>query len=195
MTHGIARIICALALALALASCGPSLQYYQEKTPRLDLQRYFNGRIEAWGLVQDIRGTVTRRFQVSIDAHWQGVTGTLDEYFRFDDGEKQFRRWTLTKLDSRRYRGSADDVVGEAEGEVAGNTLRWRYTLRLPVDGSSYDIAFDDWMFQLDEQRLFNKATLSKFGVVVGEVTLFFQKADIPVADSTGEHGAALPEQ
>jgi len=170
------RPLAAATLLLSLASCAPSLQQYQDKTPRLDLQHYFNGRVEAWGLVQDFRGNVTRRFEVSIDGRWQGDTGTLDEHFVFDDGEKQFRRWTLTKLDERRYRGTADDVVGEAEGEVAGNTLRWRYTLRLPVDDSSYDIAFDDWMYQMDEQRLFNKATLSKFGIQVGEVTLFFQK-------------------
>lgn len=172
--------LAAAALLLSLASCAPSLQQYQHKTPRLDLQQYFNGRVEAWGLVQDFRGNVTRRFQVSIDGRWQGDTGTLDEHFLFDDGEKQFRRWTLTKLDEQRYRGTADDVVGEAEGEVAGNTLRWRYTLRLPVDGSTYDIAFDDWMYQMDEQRLFNKATLSKFGIEVGEVTLFFQKVAAP---------------
>lgn len=174
--------LAAVALLLSLASCAPSLQQYQHKTPRLDLQQYFNGRVEAWGLVQDFRDNVTRRFQVSIDGRWQGDTGTLDEHFLFDDGEKQFRRWTLTKLDERRYRGTADDVVGEAEGEVAGNTLRWRYTLRLPVDGSTYDIAFDDWMYQMDEQRLFNKATLSKFGIEVGEVTLFFQKVAAPAS-------------
>ena len=90
------------------------------------------------------------------------------------------RGWTLTKLDEQRYRGIAADVVGEAEGEVAGNTLRWRYTLRLPVDGSTYDIAFDDWMYQMAEPHLFNKATLSKFGIEVGEVTLFFQKVAVP---------------
>lgn len=174
------RPLAAATLLLSLASCAPSLQQYQDKTPRLDLQQYFNGRVEAWGLVQDFRGNVTRRFEVSIDGRWQGDIGTLDEHFVFDDGEKQFRRWTLTKLDERRYRGTAADVVGEAEGEVAGNTLRWRYTLRLPVDGSTYDIAFDDWMHQMDEQRLFNKATLSKFGIEVGEVTLFFQKVAVP---------------
>ncbi|MFZ5843769.1 MAG: DUF3833 domain-containing protein [Pseudomonadota bacterium] len=176
------RPLTAAALLLSLASCTPSLQQYRHKTPRLDLQQYFNGRVEAWGLVQDGRGNVTRRFQVSIDGRWQGDTGTLDEHFRFDDGEKQFRRWTLTKLDDQRYRGIAADVVGEAAGEVAGNTLRWRYTLRLPVDGSTYDIAFDDWMYQMDEQHLFNKATLSKFGIEVGEVTLFFQKVAAPAS-------------
>jgi hypothetical protein len=34
----------------------------------------------------------------------------------------------------------------------------------------------DDWMFQLDESRVMNKTSMSKFGVKVAEVTLFFDK-------------------
>lgn len=170
------NLLLLLTLCFSMLGCTPSVSRYEAQTPKLDLRQYFNGKVQAWGLVQDYRGTVTRRFTVAIEGRWQGDTGTLDEHFVFDDGERQFRRWTLTRIDDRHYRGIADDVVGEAEGEIAGNALRWRYTLRLPVDGSSYDISFDDWMFQLDDQRLFNKATLSKFGVQVGEVTLFFQR-------------------
>ncbi len=180
-----------LVLLSSLVACSPAVTHYQAKTPTLDLRRYFDGQVRAWGMVQDYRGVVTRRFTVDITGQWQGDTGTLDEHFLFDDGEKQFRRWTLTRIDERHYRGTADDVVGEAEGELAGNALRWRYTLRLPVDGDSYDIAFDDWMFQLDEQRLFNKATLSKFGFTVGEVTLFFER--VPSPGAAYDNGAGLP--
>ena len=165
-----------LVMVVSLIACTPSVTHYENKTPKLDLRQYFSGQVRAWGLLQNYRGEVTRRFTVEITGQWQGDVGTLDEHFLFDDGEKQFRRWTLTRLDERRYRGTADDVIGEAEGELAGNALRWRYTLRVPVDGSHYDIAFDDWMFQLDDKRLFNKATMSKLGVTVGEVTLFFER-------------------
>ena len=34
----------------------------------------------------------------------------------------------------------------------------------------------DDWMFQLDENKVMNKTSMSKFGVKVAEVTLFFDK-------------------
>lgn len=178
-------VVLATLLCSALPGCTSSIQHYSNNTPVLDLRQYFNGRIHAWGMVQDFRGTVTRRFTVRIDATWQDNTGTLDEYFQFDDGEQQFRRWTLTRIDASHYRGKADDVVGEAEGEIAGNVLRWRYTLRVPVDGTEYDIRFDDWMYLLDDNRLFNKASMHKFGIPVGEVTLFFERktalSDMPL--------------
>lgn len=74
------------------------------------------------------------------------------------------------------YRGTADDVVGEAIGEVAGNALRWRYVLALPVDGKTYHVDFDDWMFLMDDKVMLNRSYMSKWGFNLGEVTLTFVK-------------------
>ena len=67
-------------------------------------------------------------------------------------------------------------MVGTAEGRAAGNALNWRYTLKLPVDGQVYEVQFDDWMYLMDERVMLNKATMSKFGIRLGEVTLSFTK-------------------
>ena len=67
-------------------------------------------------------------------------------------------------------------MVGEAEGRAAGNALNWRYTLKLPVDGTVYEVQFDDWMYLMDERVMLNKAVMSKFGIRLGEVTLAFYK-------------------
>jgi len=44
------------------------------------------------------------------------------------------------------------------------------------VDGSIYDVQFDDWMYLVDERVMLNKAAMSKFGIRLGEVTLAFNK-------------------
>jgi len=67
-------------------------------------------------------------------------------------------------------------VIGEARGEVSGNALRWRYVLSLPVDDEVYRVDFDDWMYLIDEQTLANRSFMSKFGIELGQVTLFFRK-------------------
>ena len=67
-------------------------------------------------------------------------------------------------------------MVGEAQGQTSGNAFRWNYTLRLPVDGKEYEVQFDDWMFLVDDRVLLNRATMSKFGVTLGEVLLSFIK-------------------
>ncbi len=67
-------------------------------------------------------------------------------------------------------------MIGLARGEVAGNALRWRYRLNLPVDGSTYEVEFDDWMYLMDEDTLINRSSMSKLGVELGQVTLFFRR-------------------
>lgn len=84
--------------------------------------------------------------------------------------------WTLRKQPDGSWRGTADDVVGEAIGHVAGNALHWRYKLRLKVDDSTYVVDFDDWMFLMDDQVMLNRARMSKWGIDLGQVTLSFYK-------------------
>lgn len=165
------------ALGLCLSACaGIDVDHYAREEPRLDLPAYFSGPVEAWGIFQKRSGEVARRFHVQITPSWQGDTGTLDERFVYADGEKQTRVWTLRKQPDGSWRGTADDVVGEATGRIAGNALRWEYTLRLPVDGKVYEVQFDDWMWQMDEKTLINRSSMRKFGIELGQVTLFFRK-------------------
>ena len=70
----------------------------------------------------------------------------------------------------------APDVVGEAIGTVAGNALNWRYVLALEIDGRTWHVDFDDWMFLIDDHVMLNRAVMSKFGVRLGEVTLSFTR-------------------
>ena len=100
----------------------------------------------------------------------------MDEHFVWSDGERQRRVWTIRDLGGGRYSGTADDVVGTAAGIATGNALNWRYTMALPVDGRTWHVGFDDWMFLVDERVMLNRATMSKFGVRLGEVTLSFTK-------------------
>ena len=166
------------ATAAVLTACGSVevTQYAQEK-PTLELSSFFTGTIDAWGIFQKRNGEVARRFTVEIHASWVGPDeGTLDEHFTYSDGEKQRRVWTLKRQVDGTWQGTAEDVVGIATGKVSGNALRWKYVLRLPVDGKEYLVNFDDWMWQMDDQSMMNRSTMSKFGVDLGEVTLFFRK-------------------
>jgi hypothetical protein len=165
------------AAALLLGACaGPNVADYADQKPVLDLKTYFNGELEAHGIFTDRSGRVQRRFVVMMTGTWAGNQGTLDERFTYSDGKTERRVWRLTDEGNGRWTGRADDVVGVAEGSAAGNALNWRYTLRLPVDGSVYEVQFDDWMYLMDERVMLNKAVMSKFGIRLGEVTLAFYK-------------------
>ncbi|MCM5570961.1 DUF3833 domain-containing protein [Burkholderiaceae bacterium FT117] len=204
------RLLGAAAGAATLAATGPlagcaSIEpaRYAGERPALDLQRYFDGIVDAWGVFQDRSGEVVRRFTVVIRCSWDGDVGTLDEDFTYSDGSTQKRVWTLRKLgdaplgdgsdgaarsgDPARagarpagrvvhWAGTAADVVGEARGSVAGNAFNWRYTMALEVDGRTWHVDFDDWMYLVDERTMLNRAVMSKFGIRLGEVLLSFRK-------------------
>jgi len=121
-----------------------------------------------------------KRFTVLMKCRWEMIdgkkVGTLDESFEYSDGTKQKRIWKLTEVSPGKYIGKADDVVGEAIGESAGNALNWTYTLALPVDKDIYNVQFNDWMYLVTPKVMINKAQMSKFGIYLGEVTLSFYK-------------------
>lgn len=169
--------LAALAASGLLAACaGPQVFDYAAERPQLDLRSYFNGTVDAWGVFTDRSGKVVKRFTVVMDCRWEGERGVLDEAFTYADGSTQRRIWRLVRHADGRYSGTADDVVGSAEGQASGNAFNWRYTLALPVDGRVWEVQFDDWMYLMDERMMLNKAVMSKWGIRLGEVTLAFRR-------------------
>jgi len=175
------KVLLMTALALLTACAGPNVQQYQEQEPKLDLPGYFIGTTHAWGMFQRRGGEVVKRFHVEITGSGDASQLTLDERFRYDDGSTQRRVWRLSRAADGRWLGRADDVDGVAQGEVAGNALHWQYTLMLPVDGSTYAMRFDDWMFLIDPCTMINRASMGKFGLELGQVTLMFRKQSCTV--------------
>jgi hypothetical protein len=179
----IRRLITAFTLGLSLAAsvllggcASQKIEDYAGQTPVLDLQQYFNGTLDAYGVFTDRSGAVVKRFTVVMVCQWTGDEGTLDETFTYSDGSKQKRVWHLKKMADGHYVGTAGDVLGTAQGQSRGNAFHWNYTLNLPVDGSTYEMQFDDWMYLMDERVMLNKASMRKFGIQLGEVTLSFFK-------------------
>jgi len=174
------RILVIGLISLLAACASPKVSDYANQKPALDLSEYFNGTLDAYGIFTDRSGAVVKRFTVLMKCRWEMIdgkkVGTLDESFEYSDGTKQKRIWKLTEVSPGKYIGKADDVVGEAIGESAGNALNWTYTLALPVDKDIYNVQFNDWMYLVTPKVMINKAQMSKFGIYLGEVTLSFYK-------------------
>jgi len=162
---------------LLITSCTDhKINYYSNETPKINLNKFFNGKLLAHGIVQNRSGEVIKRFKVDIIASWKNNIATLDEKFVYSDGSKSSRVWKLKKIDSNQFEGTAGDVEGVAEGETAGNAFYFVYDLNLPVDDKTYVINFEDWMFLMDENTLLSRSYMTKWGFDVGEVTLVMTK-------------------
>lgn len=166
-----------LGIVMLLSACtSPTIEHYDGTKPELDIQEYFNGPIQAWGIVQDWRGNVTRKFDIEMVGTWEGEVGTLEEDFVYDDGKTQRRVWTIRKVADKTFEGTASDIKGKAEGKMNGNAVQWKYQMYLEVGENTYLITFDDWMFQMKDGVLINRSYLKKFGFKVAELTIFMKK-------------------
>ena len=66
--------------------------------------------------------------------------------------------------------------MGKAVGYSYGPTFKFEYVLLVPVKGREIKITFDDWIFMQDERVAINRATMTKFGIKVAELTVMFVK-------------------
>jgi hypothetical protein len=171
---GISFLILSMGL---LQSCSSvPVSEYADNLPTMVVEEFFNGSLRAHGIVKDRSGKVTRYFSASIEADWVDGVGTLDEVFKFDDGEEQRRIWKIVKDDSGNYVGSANDVVGTSTLELAGNSLFLDYVLRIPYDDGTLDLHIDDRMYLVSDRVLINESVMTKWGVRVGQITLVIEK-------------------
>lgn len=171
-------ILLVMAFGLLTSCSGVKIADIPVTDKVLKIEEYFQGNSRAYGILFDRSGVPQRHFTVDLVGRWdlETKTLTLDEDFVFDDGEKSQRRWVIKALGNNRYSGTAADVIGVAEGEARGNALRWSYVLQVPYKGSTIDLTLDDWMFLAEDGVMINRATMSKFGVKVGEIVISFKK-------------------
>ena len=149
---------------------------YIEDPIDFDLYTFFNGEVQAWGIVQDRSGNLVQRFEVDIVGSVSDGELVLDETFSYTLGEGVEKRiWTINNEQSG-FRGGAGDILGQAAGVDYGNAFYWAYEMDLPVGDTEYRVNFEDWIWAFDDEVLVNRSYIRKFGVVFAEVTIFMQK-------------------
>ena len=170
--------IVAVFILFLISGCGlkPSLDDPKLSNVQLDLEKFLVGDLVAYGQFQDVLGNVSRRFIVNMNGEWDGTNLKLTEDFVYSDGTTEQRIWYLKKTGEQAWNGTAKGVIGQAEGLENGDTFYWNYTIDLPVPDGTMRVTFDDYMWLISEDRLLNKAYMSKFGVPLGEVTIMFEK-------------------
>lgn len=173
------KLIAITGVLIMLCGCSSNkIEYYKDTDPEIKFEEFFEGELVGWGIVQNWKGQVVRRFDIKMHGTWDGNNGTLKEDFIYYDGEEQKRIWKVKKHGDGIFEGEADDILGTAHGTTAGNAINWHYSMDLPVKGKTYRVKFDDWMWQMNGGVLINRSYIKKFGVIVAELTLIIQKVE-----------------
>lgn len=148
---------------------------YADRIKEFDLFSYFQGETQAWGVFEDCFGGIRRKFVVNIVGERVAGELVLTEYFEYDDGCTERRVWRIRQVRQHEFRGRTDDIVGHATGVSDANTLNWCYRMRLRIGGKSIVVRFDDRMYFMPDQTLVNRARVSKYGITLGTLSLFFK--------------------
>lgn len=142
--------------------------------PPFDLTRFFDGHTRAWGLFEDRFGRVRRRFSVDMHGRWDAGNFVLEEAFVYDTGEQEHRQWCITPRGGDGFTAKSADCIGEASGRSTRDGVHMRYRFRLKTEVREIDVTFDDRIYPVDATVAINRATVRKWGIRLGEVSLFF---------------------
>ncbi len=141
-----------------------------------DITEFLAGETRAYGVFQDRFGTVRRSFEVTVTGIWDGPVFVLDEAFEYDDGEREARQWRLTRGAAGRFTAACADCIGTAQGLSDANGWRMRYRFRLRLKKRTLSVQFDDRMIRVGRHLAINRASVSKWGITLGEVMIVFEQ-------------------
>lgn len=172
-----AKSLVSLLLSLVMTSCStPDIEDYKGSKPEFDFVRFFKGQTHGHGIFQDFSGKVIRHFEVDIKGEFDQDKGKLHESFKWEDGSDSTRIWEVTLGKDGSITGQASDGVGLGQGRAVGQAFQFEYVLKILAKGSEREFSFDDWMYQVTDDVVINKAKMKKWGLTVGEVTLYLKK-------------------
>ena len=70
---------------------------FNNTEPIIKIEKYFEGEVKAWGILQDRNGKITRQFNANMFGKFENNLLTLEEDFFWKDGEQQKRTWKIKK--------------------------------------------------------------------------------------------------
>ena len=167
-----------------------SVPEHQGSVALFELTTFLAGRTRAWGIFEDRFGTMRRRFTVAMNGHWQEQIFLLDETFVYDSGESETRTWRVVPIQHGRFTATCADCIGSASGVCDADSIRMHYKFRLRMNTRSLIVDFDDRIYRMGNGVAVNRATLRKWGVKIGELSLFFERLDADAAPA-GPRAAA----
>ena len=140
---------------------------------------FFNGPMKAEGRFKSRLDGSERPFRVKMAAKWSHHKSvlTLVEDFTFQDGEKGRKTWVFTRVGQGQYKGTREDVIGQADVWQEGEILKLRYRANIKSAGGNVsEVLFEDELVQLSRKQVKNTASVHWWFLTVGDVELNISK-------------------
>ncbi len=168
-------LLTACVAAALTAGCDRSPQPPGGAGAAFDPIAFFTGHTHSWGVIESRSGAPTERIVTDSHGAADGSGRLLMvQTLSFQDGKTQQRDWTLWRSGADRFDATANDMVGTAKGESEGNIFHWQWVLARAPGNSVMNVTMNQWMYRLGDHSVMIRTTVSKFGVIVAEVTEHF---------------------
>lgn len=155
------------------------IEDFNNTQPEFIPEIYFSGRMSAYGVVKNRKGTIIRSFKGEMIGFGIKGVGTLKEKFIYDDKEESTRTWKLIPTGDKSYDATAEDIVGVSKMIANGNSVMLDYIMTIPYKKSKININVQDWLHLQEDGVIINHSKMKKFGFVVGELVITIIK-DFP---------------
>jgi len=152
-----------------------SPQDYAGQTPTFDIREVLNGEMITEGIIYNPMGKANTRFVATMQAGWDGDSGSMTEHFTYASGREQERAWAFQMGENGYFTATAPDIIGVAEGQQMGATVRLTYRIKLPEDAGGHVLDVVDWMYLLENGSVMNRSQFRKFGIKVAELVATFR--------------------
>ena len=152
---------------------------YADQLPLFDIREVLNGQMITEGMIYGPTGRVSSRFVATMNAEWDGDSGTMTEQFVYSSGRAQDRAWAFAMTgEDGNFTATAPDIIGVANGQQMGATVRLTYRIQLPEDAGGHVLDVVDWMYLLDNGSVMNRSEFRKFGIKVAELVATFRSVN-----------------
>lgn len=140
------------------------------------LFEFLQGQCVAWGVFEDRFARLRRRFTASVKGCWQGDEFELTEIIRHANGQIQTREWRYGVLQDGVLRGTSLETIGFAYGLMSKHDAQLNYKMRTLAHDRPMTVSVYDRYFRLDNASMMNRGTVKKFGIKLGEITVFYRR-------------------
>jgi Protein of unknown function (DUF3833) len=141
---------------------------------------FFDGMVDASGMVADFRGRVTRRFTATFDGQRLADDAIrIAEVLTYGDGLKEYRSWQISRLSPDSWRARAEGLAGDglirrSDKELAES--RWTYDMDIPVNGFSFRFGFEDIMTMVSLDEMVALTPMKKLGLTLGHIASSYRR-------------------
>lgn len=150
---------------------------YLSQGPRMDMQQFFEGDIEAFAIVQDAQGKIIKSYTSKVYGEWDENKGLVKKKFYFNNGKKDSRTWLVTDNKNNTFDAVGHDMAEPARGKQMGNALQMLYALYVKENGLKTKVRFEDSYYLVNKNAMIATSIAKNTrGKVISKSTISLKK-------------------